>query len=85
MYICIHHLTFITGVTQDLPETVVALINEKVFLTCDVSTVSPGDSTDLILDKAYRAGVNSISNVKKRISHGHILVLILLMIKLDTI
>ena len=62
VHIYIFAFTFITEVTQDLPETVVALINETVFLTCDVSTDRSGDSTDLILDKAYRAGANPSSN-----------------------
>ena len=59
MYIWIHHITFIIDVTRDLPETVVALINEKVFLTCDVSTTGSGDSTDLLIDTYNTAGANS--------------------------
>ena len=64
MYICIHQFTFIIGVAQDLPETVVALINEKVFLTCDVSTTGSGDSTDLVLDKNDIAGASNNVNAK---------------------
>ena len=50
----------IDPILHNLPGTIVALINEKVFLTCEVSTTGSGDSTDLIIDNIHSAGTNSM-------------------------
>ena len=53
----------IDPILHNLPDTIVPLINEKVFLTCEVSTTGFGDSTDLILDNIHGAGANSMIDV----------------------
>ena len=49
-------------IPHNLPDINVVLTNEKVFLTCEMSTTGSGDSTDLTLDNIHSAGANSISD-----------------------
>ena len=60
---CVIISFIIDPILHNLPDTIVALINEKVFLTCEVSTTGSGDSTDLILDNIHSAGANSMIDV----------------------
>ena len=59
-HLCIIISFIIDPILHNLPDTIVALINEKVFLTCEVSTTGSGDSTDLILDNIHSAGANNM-------------------------
>ena len=59
---CIIISFIIDPILHNLPDTIVALINEKVFLTCEVSTTGSGDSTDLILNNIHSAGANNMIN-----------------------
>ena len=62
-YMCVIISFIIDPILHNLPDTIVALINEKVFLTCEVSTTGSGDSTDLIIDNIHSAGANSMIDV----------------------
>ena len=59
-YMCVIISFIIDSILHNLPDTIVALINEKVFLTCEVSTTGSGDSTDLIIENIHSAGANSM-------------------------
>ena len=61
-HLCIIISFIIDPILHNLPDTIVALINEKVFLTCEVSTTGSGDSTDLILNNIHSAGANNMIN-----------------------